>query len=99
MTGRYVPTLTSVTIVINICAGTSAPMKTTPAAVAVPHWIETVPRTAAHHTRTTVVMIGMGIMLKTLAAPPAKLSANQRAVQVTTHLPASATTPSSTAGS
>ena len=95
---RVVDTLTSVAMMmIIICAGTSAPIKT-PAAVAVPHWIETVPRTAAHHTGTTVVMniTSMADPL-TVAAPPARLSANQKYVPAMSHLPTSATTPSSTA--
>ena len=95
---RVVDTLTSVTIVVVIiCAGTSAPMKTSPAPVAMSRWVETVPRTAAHHTRTTVVMNTI-VSLLTLAAPPARLLANQKVVPATTHLPTSATTPTSTAG-
>ena len=56
MTGRYVHTLTIVTIVVIICAGTYALINTPPASVMAPPWIGTVLSTAAHLTRTTVAM-------------------------------------------
>ena len=88
---------------IILCAGTYALGEATPAPVGVPHLkgqkAETVPClcTAAHHTRTTAAMIGIGGMLETLAAPPARLSANQKYVPAMSHLPTSATTPTTTA--
>ena len=91
---RVVDTLTSATtvMVIDICAGTSAPCIASPAPVGVSHWIVYPLTTAAHHKTITAAMNMMKIFsLLNPSVKMAHLSANRMNVMV------GVTTPTNTA--
>ena len=105
MTGRYVITLTSVTIVIIICAGTYAPIQTTTvhlrAPAMAPASVLIVLSSAAHHLTTTAALIMMKMeMLLILAAQEAHLPTCLKTVLTVTRgrrAPQAVTTPTNTA--
>ena len=63
LTARVVGTRIGVTIGIGICAGTSAPMDTSPAPVGVPHGHGSVMITVAQNKMITVIMMNTALVL------------------------------------